>query len=402
MRTVAAAFSIAAMACVPVVHSGEPLRDRLDLRYQGFIDANEVADHLGALLFVKHLTRAFAWQWEQTLDAVSGASRALGKDLRGESRPGDYDAVTGASPIAETRHAARAGLRYAQREGTGSASLYYSSEPDYVSLGPSLTWERDFLSGSLTMGCDASWYEDEFKPSGRFAGMGGAKRTRAGGIKAAWILTPLTLLQAGIGGTAWDGYLGHPYLPPVASDGSLLAENLPRRRRGMQASARAVQGYRIGYLLGSIDLAGKRYGDDWGLRSGELDLQWSQHFSAEGFLRLRARVYSQSGAAFAGVPEPDQRFRTADVRLFPFQSLLLGSKLASAFPESWQAAWFLPDRWDCGYEWLIRDTRGDGLGAIAPPGSTAEQSIRPRLYQLYGADSYYRQWTWSLGLGLDY
>jgi hypothetical protein len=78
----------------------------------------------------------------------------------------------------------------------------------------------------------------------------------------------------------------------------------------------------------------------------------------------------------------------------------LGAKVAAGFPdfsEGW--AWW-PDRWDAGYEWLVRDTRGDGLEAI---GSGAEPAApgRPRLYQLYSPDRYYRQGTWSLGVGFD-
>ncbi len=393
---------LAALTICVCAQAADPIRERLDIRYHRYHDANGVDDDLGALLFVKKLAGGFACQWEQTLDAVSGASRALGKDLRGEPRPGDYDAVTGASPIAETRHASRGAFVYAGHTVGGSLGFYYSREDDYVSAGPSLSLQREFFSGNFTLGAAASSNSDDFHPLGRFTGLGGRKRVRSADLSVAQSLTPLTQASAVFSWLAWDGYLGHPYLPPVAGDGTLLEENLPDRRRGAAAAAQIVQGYRLGYLLGSLSLSGKRYADDWGLRSAEGEIRWSQHLPGETLVRLRGRLYHQDGAAFANVPSADQRYRTADVRLFTFTSMLLGAKLAASFPDAWSEAWYLPDRWDIGYEGLIRDTRGDDLASIQPGAPTNGDPARPRLYQLYGSDEYYRQGTWAFGMGFDY
>lgn len=363
----------------------------LEVKHEFFWDRNGVWNHTPAFAFRQMLSRKWSLGWEQELDVVSGASRHLGSDNTGPFGNQELDAVSGASKI-EVRHSENPALTYSHKGTSLSGSFYYSREDDYISRSPGISWSRDFNERNTTLGLSYGEFFDEFRPKGAFAKEGGGKRIRTLGGTLAQSLTPLTLVAVtGTYVNSW-GYLGHPYNPPMDIQGTLLTEVLPDRKRAGAVSGQIVQGFRLGENLASFNLDVRRYQDDWGLKSTTADMKFSKYVSEGAYFRLRARYYSQTRALFAkDYYLGTEAFRTADVRFFPFSSLLLGAKVSGPFPELFGESAFLPDRWDFKYDHMLRDTRGD------PAAGPAGEPRRMR-YQLYDPDEQYLQGVFMMGL----
>jgi hypothetical protein len=388
MRTSLLVPACIAAACMP--SHGEALNS-LELKYEFFEDNNRVWNHTPAFLFMKALTRKLTLGWEQELDVVSGASRRLGLDKVGQTGDREVDAVSSASKV-EIRYSENPSLTYSHKGITATGSYYVSRENDYSSQAPagSLSW--DFNDRNTTLGVNYAEFFDDFSPKGTFAGLGGTKKIRGTSVSLTQILTPLTL--AGLTAT-WvksDGFLGHPYNPPMDETGTMLTEIVPDTKQAGALSGQVVQGYLLGDRLGSVNLDARLYRDDWGMKSSTYDLKLSQYVVESTYIRLRLRYYDQTGTAFAKpVYTGKEAYRTGDIRWYPFHSLLTGIKISSAFPESWGESVFLPDRWDVKYDYTFRNTHGDPVGA--EPGFP-----RSITYQLYAPEDLYHQGVFMLGL----
>jgi hypothetical protein len=363
----------------------------LEVKSEGFWDRNGVWNLTPAFALTKIISEKWRWSWEQEFDVVSGASRRLGA-RRVPAGDAGTDIVSGASKV-EFRHSENPGITYSHQGTVASANFYFSRESDYTSLSPSAAVSRDFNDRNTTVGASYAEFFDTFHPRGDFRGQGGDKRIRSLGLNVAQSLTPLTLVAAT--GTYIDswGYLGHPYNPPIDSAGVMRTESVPDRKRAVALAVQAVQGYHVfADALGSVNLDVRRYGDSWRMRSTTVDLKVSQYVTETGYVRLRGRYYTQTGASFArDYYRGDETYRTADVRWYPFSSFLTGVKFSGGFPESWESHGWLPARWDVQYDHLIRDTRGDARGFV-------EGEPRRLLYQLYDPDTYYSQDVIMLGL----
>jgi hypothetical protein len=388
------AFAAAAIAFAPLPCTAEGTGSRLDLKYEYFQDKNGVWNHTPAFLFTQALSRVWSLGWEQELDIVTGASRRIGLDKVGQTGDREIDAVSSASKI-ERRHSEDPSLTYSDQGRVASASFYSSRENDYISLSPAASVSFDFNERNTTVGASYADFFDTFKPTGAFAGQGGKKRITSLGGTLAQSLTSLTL----VGLTAtWNrswGFLGHPYNPPITSDGQMMQEKVPDHKQGGALAGQIVQGFLLGERLGSLNLDYRRYQDSWGLKSGTLDAKLSQYFTETAFLRLRLRYYNQTGTVFAKeFYSGNEVYRTADIRWFPFTTWLVGAKISAAFPEAWGQSAFLPDRWDLKFDYTFRDTRGDKVGQVGPE----PRSLR---YQLYNPDESYTQAVIMAGLVFD-
>jgi hypothetical protein len=366
----------------------------LDLKYEYFWDKNKVWNHTPAFSLTQALSRIWSLGWEQEFDFVTGASRRLGLTDVGHSADRELDAVSGASKV-ELRYSENPSVTYSNEGRVATASFYASKENDYVSYTPAVSLSFDFNERNTTLGVSYAEYFDDFKPTGAFAGLGGKKRINSACATLAQTLTPLTLV--GLTGT-WNhswGYLGHPYDPPVTSDGQMMTEAVPDQKQGGALAAQIVQGFRMGDRLVSLNLDYRRYQDSWGLKSNTVDAKLSRYFTETTFIRLRLRYYNQTGTSFAKeYYTGEEVYRTADIRSFPFTTWLAGAKISSAFPEEWGRSAFLPDRWDLKFDYTFRDTRGDKMEqALNEP-----RSIR---YQLYGTGEDYTQGVVMAGLEFD-
>jgi uncharacterized protein DUF3570 len=364
----------------------------VDFKYMYYWDRNKVWNHTPAVAFFRKFASVWKFQWDQEVDAVTGASRRLG--LRNIGRLGDndlkLDGITGASRR-ETRHSEQATLAYADQGRTASASFYFSDENDYRSYSPSVSGSLDFNDRNTTLGGSAALFLDDMHPTGPFTGMGGKRQILSGTVSLAQVLTPLTLGSLTANAIRSTGFLGHPYNPAVTVDGRLFTENLPDAKSSLALSGLIVQGFHLGDRLGSVRLEARHYRDDWELASNTADLQWYQYVAEGAYFRLRARGYHQDAAAFANEAYAgNEIYRTPDIRFYAFTSLTVGLKIGSGFPESWGESGWLPDRWDLGYDHGIRDTKGE-LGSGKPMYH----------YQLFPSDQYYVQGTLMVGLGFD-
>lgn len=375
--------------------------DKLDTKFEAFHDRNDVTAFSPIVALSKSIARRFSIEWEGQLDAVAGASRQWGTKGSGQNPPLDattgasgttksvshvLDGVSGASRIGdwELREGTRLGLTWSDKGRVLTGALYLSNESDYRSYSPSIGGSWDFGERNTTLSWGASWFFDHSSPFGSWAAIGGGdKNVQSYNLGVSQTLTPLTLAGLTATFTRTTGYIGHPYNPVSTRDSGMVAEYLPEAKDATAIAGQLVQGFQIGKLLGSLNGEYRWYSDSWNLRSHTFTLRWNQHVTESGVLRLQTRLYTQTGAIFSNRDYAgNELYRTADIRFFPFNSLLLGAKYSSEFPEQW-GAW-LPRRWDLSYDHLWRDTKGD-----------------PSLYQLYSATSYYMQGTARAGLSWD-
>jgi Protein of unknown function (DUF3570) len=364
----------------------------LDFKYMYYADKNKVWNHTPGFAFFRKLAASWKLRYDQELDYVSGASRRLG--LRNIGRLGDNDAkldgITGASRR-EIRHSEQVTGEYSREGRVASGSFYFSDENDYTSYSPSVSGSLDFNERNTTLGGSAALFFDDMHPRGPFTGLGGSRRITSLSANVAQTLSPLTLAGLTVNLIHSSGFLGHPYDPVITDSGNAILENLPERKTAWAISGQIIQGFHLGSQLGSLHLDARWYRDDWKLGSGTADVQWYQYLAEGTYVRIRARGYRQSAAAFARPAYAgDELYRTGDIRYYAFSSLLLGLKIASTFPESWSGSAWLPDRWDLGYDHGIRSTKGD-VNGTAPLYHT----------QLFPADERYQQGTFMLGLGFD-
>jgi len=384
-------FWIACLGLSGTTLFGSESGSSLEIKHEYFWDRNGVWNQTPAFDLKLALSRKWSLGWEQEFDIVTGASRRLGANRVGQSGDRSVDAVSGASKI-EERYSENPSLTYSHKGVTANVSYYNSRENDYFSQSPagSLSW--DFFDRNTTLGVNFAEFFDNFAPRGFFAGLGGKKRIHSLGATLAQSLTPLTLV--GITGT-WirsEGYLGHPYNPPMDSAGTMLTEIVPGKKQAGALAGQIVQGYHVGERLGSMNLDARRYQDNWGLKSMTYDFKLSQYIFEGTYIRLRLRYYNQTGADFAKPWYTGQEaYRTGDIRYYPFVSWLGGLKISSAFPESWGESVFLPDRWDIKYDQTFRNTHGDPVGDH--PGVP-----RYTTYQLYDPEELYQQGVFMFGL----
>ncbi len=392
-RAKALAFSLNTLIC-GLAAAPSPARaaesdQGVDFKYMYYWDRNGVWNHTPAVTWFKKVAASWRIQYDQELDAVSGASRRLG--LRNIGRLADndlkLDGISGASQR-EIRHSEQATVAYANQGRNASASFYFSDENDYRSYSPSLAGSLDFNERNTTLGGSAALFLDDMHPTGRFTGYGGKRKILSLTGSLTQLFTPLTLGAITVNVNHSTGYLGHPYNPAVTPDGDLKLENLPDNKTSVAVSGQIIQGFHIGGQLGSLRLEARRYQDDWQLGSNTADLQWYQYVHEGTWFRLRARGYHQDAAAFAKEAYiGDEVYRTPDIRFYAFSSLTVGLKIGSVFPESWGESPWLPDRWDLSYDHGVRDTKGEDDG------------VHPLYhYQLFPTDQYYIQGTFMAGL----
>jgi hypothetical protein len=390
-RALAALLALVTLALPSAARAAEGDQG-VDFKYMYYWDKNGVWNHTPALSFFRKIAAAWKLQYDQELDYVSGASRRLG--LRNIGTLGDHDqlldGISGASRR-EIRHSEQVTAAYSREGRAASGSFYFSDENDYTSYSPSVSGSLDFNDRNTTVGGSAAVFFDDMHPTGPFRGLGGARRIVSLAATLAQTLTPLTLGGLTVNLIHSSGFLGHPYDPVITASGDDIVENLPDRRTAWAVSGQLIQGFHLGGQLGSFHLDARWYGDDWKLRSGTADLQWYQYLMEGTYVRLRARGYGQTAAAFARPAYTgDEVYRTGDLRYYAFRSILAGIKVGSTFPESWAASAWLPDRWDLSYDHGIRSTHGD------------EDGVHPWYHtQLFPADEHYQEGTFMLGLAFD-
>jgi hypothetical protein len=392
------AFLTLTSACfVSGLWANETTPNKIEISFESFNDANDVQSNTGVFSWTHQWNELWSSTYNQEVDGVTGASRNLASYARqtanaitGASlpKPTPFDGITGATTY-EIRLGQGLQLTRSNHGQIISGGVSSSFENDYRSFSPNISWSQDFFDRNFTLGVAQSLFFDRFTPVQPFfqSNPGGDKNITNTVISIAQSLTPLTMFGANIVYTNSSGYLGHPYNPVTVFGSNLVPENLPNIKSSTAIAANLIQGFLIAELLGNVRLDYRYYTDSWGLHSNTYDLSVTQKFAETFSVRLRSRFYQQTGVSFLAennrardsIPtnikhsylEIDE-FRTADIRFYPFFSVLNGIKFSGAFPESWVG--ILPQEWDIKYDYMWRNTKGDRT-----------------LYQLYSENSFYTQ-----------
>ena len=390
-------MAVLGIAAVLFAGAGE---SHLDLKTNIYYDNNEVWSQAPSLKLEVAVSERVSLGWMQEVDAVSGATRFLtssshravdgvsgatvGSGTTTDQKNLWVDAISGAT-VAEIRTGEEFSARY-DDEGRGAAVHFaMSHENDYSSYAPGATLFWDLFERNTNLSLDVSRYLDNYHPGGTWP-TGGDKNLLSTNFSVGQSLTALTLVTATATYIRADGYLGRPYNPVSTLAGGLLDENMPDQRRSLALGGELVQGWLLADLLGSVNVSYRDFRDSWDLQAKTVDLKVSQHLNDELVLRLRARWHDQSGTAFAKEwYDGDELYRTADMRWFPFSSLMLGIKFYGVFPESWDEIRWLPNRWNLDFDQLWRDDPGGR-----------------QLYQLHPPDQRYMQRNFAMGVGYDF
>jgi hypothetical protein len=249
---------------------------------------------------------------QEAVDAITTASRPI-------SGNAFQDFVKVRNEIQGSLDRGHAGLEY-----------YYSTETDYLAQQVGGHLNRDF-SEELNLSVGASYGWDAIKPladdraTGRAGG--GEKTTLHWNAVATRIVTPTTILRAGVELNVVDGLQHNPYRN-VYAGGSIVPERHPDHRQRRDAFLKLNQ-----YVMNrsSVKLSYRFYDDDWGVDSHELDGRLSQYVTRALSAQYEYRWYTQTQAWFYRGTYPSvtgvDGFQTGDYRLGPLSSHLFGAAL---------------------------------------------------------------------------
>ncbi len=390
----------------PFASDGE---SSLELSYEYFLDKNQVICYAPILALTLSINEFWSVSFDQEIDAVTGASRYAGYNEFNQTSP---DASSGAthqlSPLDGLTGATKPEVRYAEtisisRADQGrvvGASFYMSHEDDYTSYAPSVNISWDFNERNTTVAGGYSHFFDHYLSRPNFP-PGGKKNIHSANASLTQSLSPLTIIS--LSGNYIDsrGFLGHPYRPVILDSGAIVDEKVPDQKTGIALSANIIQGYHLfDDYLGSINVHYRNYQDNWGMLSHTIDTKWYQYITEESYIRLRYRYYQQGSHDFiyATYSEED-KYRSADIRYYPFSSNLFGLKFSFAFPDSWQEASFLvPSRWRYKIDYLFRSTKEN---------TDLYQDFNDRLWhtaidRAIGVGDYYSQVDMLIGVQYDF
>jgi hypothetical protein len=334
-----------------------------------YTESNRITAVEGVFGFNKILKNGYIADLRLTLDGLTGASpmgATPSRKAQTFTRPsgmGTFTIAPGEIPLDPTfkdrRIAGDAGLSIPlDRLTTVTFGAHLSLEQDYSSIGLNTGLTRDFNQKNTTLGIAGSYSHDVTSPIGGpptpFASMqvpqsndgesedeglprvGKPKNVYDVVLTATQIIDRRTLIRANYSFGRTSGYQTDPYklLSLVEPAGSVnagepveyLYEGRPsvRNRRAVYAEARR---FVAGHV---IDLSYRHYRDDWGIRSGTVDLSLRMKLSATKALVPHVRWYGQSAADFyrpflvQGVAHPD--YASADSRLAKFTAMTFGLK----------------------------------------------------------------------------
>jgi hypothetical protein len=251
---------------------------------------------------------------DEALDAISGASRPIG------------DTSDPYSDFKKTR---------TQLDGTArwrwlSAGYYVSSETDYFAQQVHGAFEKPFLADNTVLLATVAYGWDDIQPlqDSDTNTAPDYRNTLHTAAVVTQVLTPLTVMQAGVELRQVEGLQHNPYRTVYVA-GAYEAESHPDSRSRQNAFVKVNQ-----YLPGrsSVKLDYKIYRDDWGVSSHTIGGKINQYVGRDVVMRYRYRYYTQTAADFwredYTVPGGVDGYRSVDYRLGDFSAHLFGMKLS--------------------------------------------------------------------------
>ena len=249
-------------------------------------------------------------------DLMSGASPIFNAPGPG-GKP--QQVLTGAS-VRDNRKAGDIGLDIGLGDGRLVLRQGWSSETDYKSTWTSVEGRSDFNHKNTTLAVGAAISDDgvsshdapdDFRTR--------IKRDLYAGVTQ--IIDERSLVQVSLEYSYSNGFLSDPYKLVFVQSGGLLADARPARRRQTAASFKYLT--YVTPLDSALEAKASLSTDNWGIRSGALELQWKKELPGEWRVNVGARYYAQSSANFYAplyvLPPGDTH--SSDYRLAGFGSM---------------------------------------------------------------------------------
>lgn len=213
--------------------------------------------------------------------------------------------------------------------GPASIEYYHSVENDYLARQVGAGWNRDFMNQQFNLALGTSWGWDDIEPlaNDRQSTAPDRKTTLHWSAVGTQVLSPTTVLRAGIEMNSVDGLQHNPYRR-VWAGGTSAPERHPDHRARRDAFVKLNQWFdNRSSLRGDY----RFYTDDWGVVSHETSAKLSQYVAPGAFVQWDYRWYTQSAADFwraeYASPNGVNGFLTGDYRLGPLSSHLFGASL---------------------------------------------------------------------------
>ncbi len=249
----------------------------------------------------------------EAVDAITTASRPI-SSLQ--------DAFT---DFVKVRNEIQGNLDYKHAQ----AGYYVSNESDYYAQMVWTNYNRDFFDKNLNLAVGLNYAWDRIHPLSDedTAGIAGERNTFYWSFVATQVLTPTTVLRAGIERSSVEGLQHNPYRN-VYAGGTKVAERHPSERGRDDYFVDLSQ-----YLKNrsSLKVDYRYYSDDWGVRSHTAGAKLTQYVTDKFIVRYRYRFYDQQAAYFyrdeyTNVSGIDG-YLTGDYRLGSFTAHLFGGKV---------------------------------------------------------------------------
>lgn len=229
-----------------------------------------------------------------------------------------------------------------------------SKEFDYMSLGVSANFLRDYNNRNTTLSAALGLNSDTISPSGGvptpFANMrvagAGTNRIAADDSKTisdimfgvTQVINRRTLMQFNLGLSSTSGYMNDPYkvISLVDGSGALItpaADELPYEYENRPDSRSRTTLYwkTVHHLTEDvINVSYRYYTDDWGIDSHTIDFHYRYELGNGSYLQPHLRYYTQTAADFYTTSLVDTaarpEFASADYRLGEFVTNTYGLK----------------------------------------------------------------------------
>lgn len=327
--------ALALPGIAPSAHAEPPPDAQVGARYLDYRDRQPGLDRVTvrspSVWFVTPIGSDWSAAGTLGTDSVSGASPAWHASISSASRFSDRR-TTGDWRV--TRHFARSTL---------SVGAVHSDEDDYRSRALSIAGSLSSDDGNTTWALAVGGAWDTLNPSNNR--VRDAER-RATDVLATVtrVLTPVDVVQVGLGVARYEGYLDDPYK---------TFDQRPDSRDQALLQLRWNHHFADGALGGStLRTSYRGFRDSWGVRAHTLAAEWVRPVGHGWTLTPLVRLHSQSAARFYYDPVYDPRLgapfppgwlasrdaeRSSDARLSAFGAASVGLRTAVAFAGGWSA-----------------------------------------------------------------
>jgi hypothetical protein len=249
-------------------------------------------------------------------DLMSGASPVFNAPGPG-GKP--QQVLTGAS-VRDNRKAGDIGASLAFGDSQVMMRQGWSSENDYKSTWTSIEARHDLNAKNTTLAAGVAFSDDgvsshdapdDFRTR--------IKRDFFAGITQ--VIDERSLVALSLEYSYSNGFLSDPYKLVFVQSAGLLRDARPDQRRQTAATVKYLT--YVPAIDSALQAVGSLSTDNWGIRSGAIELQWKKELPGEWRVNAGARYYTQSSADFYAplFLTPPGDAHSSDYRLAGFGSI---------------------------------------------------------------------------------